>query len=457
MAHNKNINPSSRISLTYMLALCLPVTVACVDVMAVSVALSQIMNDLSSTLYATQWLLSGYTIGTAAFLITIGRLADIYGRKQLLIIGICLFAFSSLVAALSLGIYCLMASRFVQGVASSIMMTTVMSIITNEFSPRNRGRVIATYGFFLGLGLASGPAVGGLLISYFNWRAIFLVNLPICMLSLWLVMNYLPKSSRSGNYQRVDWLETTVLTLLLLAAVIMISQGSMIDWQSPLMIALCIVFVLLLVLFIKLEKNKPDPMVDISLFMQPNYLGATICGLLSYFCMYAWLCVIGLYLQNIDHYTALKTGLICTPFSLAFAFSSKALSGLINRYANKTLMQIGFIVIIIALGWMANITPLTNQFLLLIEFFLFGVGITIVNATSMIAATEHVPLDKAGIASGLIFTIRWLGGSVGIVIVSFFYHRYSESLFYPCMVMLLAALTGLLMTLTLSKSRVSYE
>jgi len=446
---SRTLKYDARINFFYMLALCLPVTIACVDVMAVSVAIAPITKNFSSSLQTSQWLLSGYTIGTGAFLITIGRLADLYGRRKILMVGLWMFALASLAASMSLGIYYLIISRFFQGVASAMMMTTVMSIITNEFSPEERGRVISTYGISLGLGLASGPAIGGLLIAYFNWQAIFLINLPICVISAWLIMEYLPESKSEEGKSSIDWLETIILTLLLLMAVIIISQGGVFGGHSLFMTASYAIFTALLGVFLYVERSKSNPIIDITLFTKPNYFGATACGFLSYFCMYAWLCIIGIYLQNVDGLTAMKAGLLCTPFSLAFAFSSRALVHLFKRYNNKQIIQAGFLLSTAAFLWMATISPMTSQLTMLMMFFMLGVGITVVNAPSMVAATEHVPLKKAGLASGLIFTIRWIGGSVGVIVVTLIYHNFSESIMYSCIALAISAVFGLLMTLTL--------
>ncbi len=446
-----------RINFLFMLALCLPVTIACIDVMAVSVAIAPIMNNFSSSLETSQWLLSGYTIGTAAFLITIGRLADQYGRRRLLMLGVAIFALASFTASISPSIYYLIVSRFLQGVASSMMMTTVMSIITHEFPTEDRGRIISTYGFSLGLGLASGPAIGGILIAYFNWQAIFLINLPICVISGWLIMKYLPESKSNETSVSVDWVETIVLTALLLLVVAIISQGGVSGWLSSFMIASYVVFLGLLVIFLFIERSRLNPIIDLSLFTKPNYFGATACGFLSYFCMYAWLCIIGIYLQDVGGMTVIEAGLLCTPFSLAFAFSSKVLAHIFKRYTNKQIIQTGFLVSSAAFLWMATITPMTNQLTMLAMFFMLGVGITVVNAPSMVAASEHVPLNKAGLASGLIFTIRWLGGSIGVIVITMIYHAFSESIMYACLALAFAAIFGLLFTFSLKYPAYSHD
>src|SRR5437870_4283307 len=136
----------------FLLALCLPMVVACIDVMAVSIAINTIMRDFSASITKAQWLLSAYTIGTAAFLIVIGKLADIYGRRKLYLLGVFIFSLSSLIAAFSGNIDTLIFARFFQGIASAILMMSSIAIITQSFSSLERGPIIAKWGFALSLG-----------------------------------------------------------------------------------------------------------------------------------------------------------------------------------------------------------------------------------------------------------------------------------------------------------------
>lgn len=412
-----------------LFALCLPVTIACVDVMAISVAYNNIMQDFSGSIIKTQWVLSGYTIGTAAFLITIGKLADIHGRRRMLLLGVFLFSFSSLMAALSFSMNLLIISRFVQGIASAMMMTTVISIITYQFSPQVRGAIIAKWGISLGLGLAVGPFVGGVFIYWLNWRSIFIVNIPICLIAYLLISRYISESKDDKTIPKIDWLETCLLTCILISLVTILSAGSSLGWSSKSINVLIGIFTATLILFVFVERKKKNPIIDFILFKQPNFFGATFCGFISYFCMYAWLFIFGVYLQNTFEMSTLEAGLVCSSFSISFAFSSKMIGSVIYKLGNKLLIQFGFTLTIVAFIWMATITLSTNIWEFILMFFLLGTGITIVNAPSMTAATEYVPSYKTGIASGIIFTIRWLGGSVGIVITTIIFQIFSYKQF----------------------------
>lgn len=161
-------------------ALCAPLVITCVEIMAISVALRQIMQEFSSTIETAQWLISAYTLGIASFLIVVGRLADLYGRRRLLIIGVVLFGLASVLATVSMTMPQLIACRFIQGVASSMISTTVISIITHHFPKEIRGSMIAKWSISLGVGLSVGPLVGGLLIYFLIGEPYFLLTfLPV--------------------------------------------------------------------------------------------------------------------------------------------------------------------------------------------------------------------------------------------------------------------------------------
>jgi EmrB/QacA subfamily drug resistance transporter len=431
-----------------LLSLCLPVTIACIDLMALGTAIDKIRFDFSTSITTTQWLLSGYTIGTASFLITIGRMADIFGRRKTLLLGVLLFALSSLIASISNSIDLLIFSRFSQGVASSIMMTTVISIITNHFPSELRSPVIAKWAFSLGIGMTIGPLIGAILVYYLNWRAIFAINIPICILAYYLIFTYVPESIDKASNITIDWIETIILSVVMILLVTILSQGKMWGWLSFTTLLLLSFFIISFLSFFYIELSKGHPLIDLSLFTLKNFSTATFCGFLSYFCMYAWLFLFSSYLQKSHGLTALKTGLVLSSFSIAFVFSSKLINPMSKKFGNKKLIHIGFILSIFVFLLMSTINLNTGLNQLAIMFFLLGICITLLNATSMIMATEIVPGNKSGIASGTIFTIRWLGGSIGIAVIAMV---YESRVSIPCFVLAIVSLIGFIFSTLLKK------
>lgn len=457
MKSHQTVSPPA---ILLLFALCFPVMIACMDIMAISVALNDIMQDMHSSIEKTQWLISGYTIGIASFLIIIGRLADKYGRKRLLSYGIVLFGVASLICAASSSIHLLIIGRFLQGVASSMLMTTALALITNNFPVEKRAMAFGQWGTALGIGLTIGPLVGAAIIHIANWRWIFIVNLPLCVLSYYLARSYVKEFKDNINQIKINGLSAVLLSILSVGITLAFSENSF--WTlSYTPIAIIISLTLLLFILFKIEKNASFPLIDFSLFKYKNYLPAMLASGISYFCLYAWLFLFNLYLQSALNYSALKAGMILTAYSVAFAVNSNISGKMMKKYGNKITMQYGFIVMTIALLLLSLIQATSSIYFLIFAFSIFGVGVTSSLLPSNHAATEFIPPEKTGIATGMIFTVRWLGGSVGVALTTIVFNAFgihaqkvpsaivmTHGLFVSCLMLAGMSVVGLILATT---------
>ena len=462
----KCLRAASPPSILLLFALCFPVMISCIDIMAITVALNDIMRDTHASIEKTQWLISAYTIGIASFLIIIGRLADKYGRKRLLSYGVILFGVASLICALSSSIHLLIVGRFLQGVASSMLMTTALALITNNFPVEKRAMAFGQWGTALGIGLAIGPLVGATIIALANWRWIFIINLPLCVLAYYLARNYVKEFKNDISQTRINGLSATLLSILSVGITLAFSENSF--WTlsyTPLLII--ILFTILLFIFIKIEKRSAFPLIDLALFKYKNYSSALLASSISYFCLYAWLFLFNLYLQSALNYSYLKAGLILTSYSVAFAINSTISGKMMKRFGNKLTMQYGFVVMTIALVLLSLTQETSSVYFLLFTFFIFGVGVTSSLLPSNHAATEFIPPEKSGVASGMIFTCRWLGGSIGVALTTIVFNTLSvhnqqsqsviamtHGLFVSCLMLALISAGGLSIA-TMGLNRIS--
>jgi DHA2 family multidrug resistance protein-like MFS transporter len=433
-----------------LFALCLPMFIACIDIMALSLALKIILDQFHTTVAEAQWLFTAYMIGTAAFLIPIGKLADSYGRVKILNYGIWIFAVASIIAGFAMNMPMLILGRFMQGLAGAIMMTASLSIITHNYPREHRGHAIAIWGMAMGLGLALGPLLGGAILNFgLSWRFIFLINLPVCLIVSYLVMRYVP-DSKASKIEIISWLEVIVLIAILFLIVLILADGSSFGWLSNMMLLSYVALIVFASVLMYLLRNSKNPIIDVSLFKVKHFTPAVMCGSISYFCSYAWLFIFSLYLQKNLNFTALHSGLLIAAYSFSFAVNAMLTSMLMRRYGNKSVMQLGFVIMVASLVGMLFIDRYPSNILITVLFALFAMGVTYVNAPSITATAANVPTEKSGLVSGLMFTIRWVGGLIGVALITEVYNYVSTNshaiLPATCMVMASFAFLGWIVT-----------
>jgi DHA2 family multidrug resistance protein-like MFS transporter len=420
--------------------------IACIDIMALSLALKIILDQFKTTVAEAQWLFTAYMIGTAAFLIPIGKLADSYGRVKILNYGIWIFALASLIAGMAMNMPMLILGRFMQGLSGAIMMTASLSVITYNYPREHRGHAIAIWGMAMGLGLALGPLLGGAILNCgFSWRLIFLINLPICLIVSYIAMRYVP-DSKASKIEVISWFEVAALIVILFLIVLILANGSSFGWFSNIMLLSYVALMIFAALLIYLLRNSNNPIIDVSLFKVKHFTPAVMCGSISYFCSYAWLFIFSLYLQKNLHFAALHSGLLIAAYSFSFAINAMLTSALMRKYGNKSVMQLGFVIMVASLIGMMFIGVYPSNILIALLFALFAMGVTYVNAPSITATASNVPTEKSGLVSGLMFTIRWVGGLVGVALITEVYNYASSSnnaiLPATCIVMAVFALLG---------------
>ena len=256
--------------------------------------------------------------------------------------------------------------------------------------------------------MALGPLVGALVLHVASWRFIFFINLPLCVVAYGLVAKYVPESKDTTGKIVIRWGEALILSALLVLLVCLFAAFK---------ISVVVAFLLVLAVYGVLLYQKGSGLIDLTLFKLPNYFQGSACGFLSYFCMYAWLFIFAVYLEKVYGLSPLQTGFMFISYSLATAFCSQFISRVIKRWGRKRPIQFGFVIAIIAFIWMAQIQAGTALWQLIVMSALPGVMLTFVNVSSMNLAMSAVPPERTGIASVLVFTIRWLGGSIGVALL----------------------------------------
>src|SRR6478672_6368196 len=349
------------------------------DVSIVNVALPSIETALDFSRANLQWVITAYAITYGGFLLLAGRLADLYGRRRVFIIGVVIFSIASLFCGLAWSEGVLIASRAVQGVGAAVITPSALSIVMTTFDEgAERNKALGIWGALGGGGAAVGVLAGGILTTYLSWRWIFFVNVPVGAVTV-----------------------TAGLALLVYA----VSKAPDHGWGSGWTLSRLAVAVVLLLAFVGIEARAKDPLMPFSIFRIKTVAGANVCGLLLGAITFANFYLLTLYVQQVLGYSAIKTGLTFVVTAGSAVLWAGLAQSLTTRLGVKPVLAAGFIAMTAGAVWYTQI-PTTGSFAsaLLPGYLLIGFGLPFTFIPVSIAALAGVSYDEAGLASGLINT-----------------------------------------------------
>ena len=296
---------------------CLSLLIVSMDATIVNVAIPCIRTDLGASPSQIQWVIDVYTLVLASLLMLSGATGDRFGRRRTFQIGLTVFAVASLLCSLAPNIEMLIVARFLQAVGGSMMNPVAMSIITQVFVGRvERARAIGVWGGVVGISMALGPIVGGALIQYVDWRAVFWINLPICAVAILLTAIFVPES-KSATMRDIDPIGQGLGMAFLFGVVFILIEGPGMGWSNPRTIAVAVVAAVAFVAFLRYESRRHDPFIDLRFFRSIPFASATMIAICAFASWGAFLFMMSLYLQGQRGFSAMHTGLIYLPLPLA--------------------------------------------------------------------------------------------------------------------------------------------
>ncbi len=397
-------------------AMCFALFMIMLDNTVVNVALPSIQRDLGATISGLEWTINGYTLSFAVLLATGGRLGDIFGRRRMFLIGVVVFAASSATAGLAPDQTALVLSRVVQGVGAALMMPGTLSIITDAFPPEERGKAMGTWAGVSALALAVGPVLGGFLTEHVSWRAIFYINVPVAIGAVVATLFAVRESRDTSVGRDVDYPGVAILTGGLTALVLALVEGNSWGWGSPQVVALLAGAAVALPAFVAVENRVKAPMVQFDLLSDRNFLGAVVVALVISFAMLGVFFFLALYMQGILGYTPLEAGVRFLPSTLMIVAVAPVAGRLSDRFGPRWLIVGGLLLVAASLLAFSRIAVDSGYLDLLPGFMLLGIGIAMTMSPMTSAAMNAVPVQKAGIASGVLSMFRMVGGTLGIAI-----------------------------------------
>ena len=399
---------------------CVAFFMTVLDVSIVNVALPSIGRSLHFSQTGLQWVITAYAITFGGFLLLGGRAADILGRKRMFLVGVVLFSAASLACGLSSSAGVLVASRAVQGLGAAIVSPATLSIITTTFEEgAERNKALGIWGAMGGSGAAAGVLFGGILTRYLGWEWIFFVNVPVGAIVLALTPRIVRESRAAAAGTGFDVVGAGSVTGGLALLVYAISKAPVDGWGNARTIELLIGAVALLAFFVVWETRVPSPIMPLRIFRVRTLAGANIVGILLGASVFANFFLLTLYVQQVLHYSALRTGLTFLATAGTVIPVAGLSQALVTRIGVRPVMTIGLALITAGMLWYTQI-PVHGSFgsALLPGYLLVGVGMAFSFIPMSIAALAGVEPHEAGLASGLINTSQQIGGALGVAIAA---------------------------------------
>src|ERR1700733_994004 len=383
------------------------------DITVVNVALPDIQRSLHSSFQDLQWVVNAYSLTLAAFLLTAGALADRFGRRMVFVTGLVVFTLSSAACGLAGSPLALNLARAVQGAGGAMMFATSLALIAGAFHGKERGLAFGVYGGVVGGAVAVGPIVGGIITSGIGWEWIFFVNVPIGIAAVALTLTQVAES-RDPNATGVDWLGLLTFSGSLFLLVFALVRGNDKGWGSTQIVAFLVASLVLLVLFVIVERVQERPMLDLTLFRRPAFTGANIVAFALSGSIFAMFLYLTLYIQDVLGFGPLQAGLRFLPITLLSFFVAPIAGRLSVRVPIRLLLGGGLLLISVGLGGRTAVDVDSGWTTLIPGFAIAGVGIGLVNPPLASAAIGVVPPERSGMASGINSTFRQVGIATGI-------------------------------------------
>lgn len=407
--------PSHRRRMLVLAICCMSLLIVSIDNTILNVALPAVQRDLHASTSGLQWAIDAYTLVLAALLMLAGSTADRIGRKRVFMTGLVVFTLGSLLCSLAPDLSSLVAFRMIQAVGGSMLNPVAMSIITNTFTdPRERARAIGVWGAVVGISMAAGPLVGGLLVESVGWRSIFWVNLPVGLAALLLTLRFVPES-RAPKARRPDPLGQLMVIVLFGSLTYAIIEAPNAGLGAVLPFAATALAALLGLLFY--EPRRAEPLIDLRFFRSAPFSGATVIAVSAFAALGGFLFLSTLYLQNVRGLSALHAGLWMLPMAVPTFLCAPLAGRLVGSRGPRLPLLVAGGALTVSGVLFAAFEAETSNLTRFLGYVLFGVGFGFVNAPITNTAVSGMPRAQAGVAAAVASTSRQLGQTLGVAVV----------------------------------------
>jgi EmrB/QacA subfamily drug resistance transporter len=393
------------------------------DSTVVALALPSIRHDVGASSTGLQWVMNGYLLAITVFVVTAGRLGDMFGRKRLFLGGMVVFALGSVLSGVAGSQETLIAGRILQGIGAAPMLPLSLAIVCNAFPASGQARALGVWAGVSALALAIGPLAGGLLVEI-DWRAIFWINLPVALVGIVITAAAAPESTDPGAGRRVDFTGLLALGVGLAAVVLALVQSR--TWSGATMVVVAVAGLAALYVFWRLEHRVREPIVDFELFRNRPYFGASAAAFALVGAYWAVMFFQPQYLQDVAGHSAVLSGLMILPITAPMVVISPLSARLIGLVGARRLMTAGMACGTAGLLVLTQLEAGSGYGLLLAGYLLFGIALGLVYAPMSTAAMAAMPAEKVGIASGVLAMDRVMAGTIALAASGAVFHALED-------------------------------
>jgi EmrB/QacA subfamily drug resistance transporter len=412
------------------------------DNTVLNVAIPTILRDLDTTLPSLQWVITGYSLTFATFLIIGGRLGDVYGHRRIFIVGAALFGVGSLLAASSTSVaYLIVGEAVIEGIGASLLLPATLAILSSTFRGRERATAFAAWGATAGVAAACGPLVGGFLTTNFSWRWAFLINVVIAPLTIIGALLFMSPSKRRGPRVSIDVPGAVLVAIGMFLLVLGLSEGGRYGWWEPLQAfrlgsievwpvtapfsvvpVLFVTAVVLLFAFTRLElwkeHERRDPLFEFSHLRHRTYRYGLMTGVLTALGQLGLSFVLSVFLQDGKHLTAQQNGLWLLPSGIFIIVGAQIGGRLIHRFGVTRIIRVGLLIDAIGIAILVRVVSLDmSVWHLLPGLALYGLGIGFSGSQLSNVVLSQIPAASSGVASGANTTARQVGNALGVAVI----------------------------------------
>ncbi|BCL39390.1 MFS transporter [Nostoc sp. MS1] len=384
------------------------------DVGIINVALPSIVKAFNTTFPTAQWAVLAYSLVSSGLVLGATRLGDMWGKKSLYQTGLAVFTFSSFLCGLAPSIELLIGFRGLQGLGAVFISGLGLAIVTEVFPAAERGRAVGIIGSVVSLGIAFGPSFGGLILSYFGWHAIFLINVPLGVIASILVARVVPPSVRAEGKQKFDPFGAVLALLTLGSFGLGMTFGQSQGFTSATSLVLLLIAVISFLTFLVVESILEFPLVELKLFRNLQMSMGLLSGWLAFIVITGALLVTPFFLERVKEYPTAKAGLLLAVSPVLSGLIAPVAGILSDRFGARRISIIGLSLMIGGCLAISTFDAQITEFGYISRYFIYGIGLGLFQAPNNTTVLASAPRERLGIASGLLSLSRTSGGTVGV-------------------------------------------